>query len=182
LAKVSPAKRTQPDPELGRLLRRASRSANRIYRLRAAELELTPRQAAVILALVESPGVSLGSLAETLGADQPTASALVDRLLAAGLVRRETDPDDRRRARLQPTESALQLAKGLAAARRESEALIRRALGPEDSEALARILTHLVATLGEKAAAEPNSPPSPSPSTERGTEGVRSFRGREGRP
>jgi DNA-binding MarR family transcriptional regulator len=133
--------------ELGRLLRRAARAANRVYRSRLAELDLTHRQAAALLELVESPGMSLGSLAETLGADQPTASALVDRLLGADLVRRETDPADRRRARLQPTEAALGLAKKVASARRESEELIRRALGPEDSEEMARILTRLTDAL-----------------------------------
>jgi MarR family transcriptional regulator for hemolysin len=115
-----------------------------------AELQLGPRQAAAILALVEAPGLSLGSLAETLGADQPTTSALVDRLLAADLVQRETDPTDRRRARLQPTESAMQLAQGIAAARRETEELIRQALGPEDAEELERILNRLIESLEEK--------------------------------
>ena len=71
----------------------------------------------------------------------------MDRLLAAELVRRETDPLDRRRARLQPTTAALPLARKVAAARRESEALIRVALGPEDSKALIKILTRLTAEL-----------------------------------
>jgi DNA-binding MarR family transcriptional regulator len=136
--------------EIGRLLRRAARAANRVYRSRLAELDLTHRQAAALLELVQTPGISLGSLAETLGADQPTASALVDRLLAAGLVRRETDPDDRRRARLQPTETAMGLAQKVAAARYESEDLIRRAMGPEDSGELVRLLTRLIAALRDE--------------------------------
>jgi DNA-binding MarR family transcriptional regulator len=130
--------------ELGRLLRRAARSATRVYRRRVVEMELTPRQAAAILALVESPGLTLSGLAEILGADQATASGLVDRLLAAGLVRRETDPTDRRRAMLYPAAAALQLAEGLAAARRLSEERIRAVLGPRRSAALARLLVLLV--------------------------------------
>ena len=137
--------------EIGRLLRRAARSANRVYRSRLAELDLTHRQAAALLELVEAPGMSLGALAETLGADQPTASALVDRLLAAGLVQRETDPTDRRRARLHPAGAAWAIAEKVAAARRESEDLIRRALGPEDSDELARILSRLTAALPDGA-------------------------------
>lgn len=135
--------------EIGRLLRRAARSANRVYRSRIAELDLTHRQAAALLALVEKPGMSLGALAETMGADQPTASALVDRLLAADLVRRETDPEDRRRARLQPTDAAMAIAKKVADARRESEQLIRHALGPEDSDSLVRVLIRLIGELAE---------------------------------
>ena len=134
-------------PELGRLLRRAARHANRAYRTQIGDLQLGPRQAAAILALVEAPGMSLGSLAETLGADQPTTSALVDRLLNAELVRRETDPSDRRRARLEPTDDAIRLAERIANARQESESQLWTALGPEDGEELARILNHLTERL-----------------------------------
>ena len=153
LLRIITAKQAETSPtEIGRLLRRAARSANRIYRSRVAELELTYRQAGAILALVETPGMSLGSLAEALGADQPTASALVDRLLAADFVRRETDPSDRRRARLEPTEGAMRLAEGLAAARRESEELIQRALSPEETEDLVRILSRLILHLKDSEA------------------------------
>ena len=133
--------------ELGRLLRRASRTAARLYRSRLAALDLTQRQAAAVLALVETPGATLSALAETLGADQPTASALVDRLLGAGLVRRETDAKDRRKARLHPTEEALRLADALTEARRETESCIREALGPADSAELERLLQGLVESL-----------------------------------
>ena len=144
--------------EIGRLLRRAARAANRVYRSRLAELDLSHRQAAALLALVETPGISLGALAETLGADQPTASALIDRLIGAALVRRDTDPADRRRARLQPTDQAVGLAKKIATARRDSERCIRDALGPDDSEALAGILMRLTAELNEQPATEARRP------------------------
>jgi DNA-binding MarR family transcriptional regulator len=108
-----------------------------------SELDLTARQAAAILALVEEPGATLSRLAEHLGADQATASALVDRLLAAELVRRETDPADRRRAMLHPTEKALKLAKAIAEARRTVEESIRDVLGAGDSAQLAGLLARL---------------------------------------
>ena len=133
--------------ELSRLLWRASRSATRVNRSRVKELDLTPRQAAAILALVEHPGATLTSLAAALHADQATASALVDRLLAADLVRRETDPVDRRRAMLQPTEKALRLAHGLAEARSASEQRIRAVLGSAGSDRLADLLSRLIAGL-----------------------------------
>ena len=144
--------KSQPTPdslELGRLLRRAARAATKVYRRGVREMGLTTRQAAAILALVEAPGKSLSDLAETLGADQATASALVDRLLAASLVKRETDPDDRRRASLLPTEQALELATSLARSRFASEQQIRAVLG-EDSETLAHILSRLIDGLEDK--------------------------------
>lgn len=134
---------SQPDAELSRLLRRAARSAAQVYRSRVSELDLTARQAAAILALVEEPGATLSRLAETLGADQATASALVDRLLAADLVTRETDPSDRRRAMLHPTAKALSLAKAIAEARQVVEESIRNVLGAGDSAQLADLLTRL---------------------------------------
>jgi DNA-binding MarR family transcriptional regulator len=49
----------------------------------------------------------MGEVAETLGCLRSSVTALVDRLEAAGLVRREVDPDDRRAKRLALTEKGL---------------------------------------------------------------------------
>lgn len=135
--------------EFSRLLWRATRAVTRVYRRRAAEMELTERQASAILTIVNTPAITLGQLAERMGADQPTASALIDRLLAADLVRRETQTDDRRRVSLQPTDKALRLAEGLEAARHDSEQMIWATLGTEDGEELIRILTRLIQSLSE---------------------------------
>jgi DNA-binding MarR family transcriptional regulator len=113
-------------------------------------MELTERQATAILTVVNTPAITVRDLADRLGADQPTASALIDRLLAADLIRRETDAGDRRRASLHPTEKALRLAEGLEAARHDSEELIWKTLGEEDAEVLIRILTRLIDSLSEK--------------------------------
>lgn len=47
-----------------------------------------------------TPGVSLGEVAEHLGLEAPTASKLIESLVQRGLLRREDDPQDRRRMRL----------------------------------------------------------------------------------
>jgi DNA-binding MarR family transcriptional regulator len=107
-------------------------------------LELTARQAAAILALVENPGMALNNLADAVGADQATASALVERLLTANLVSRQTDSEDRRRVVLQPTDKALRLGQALASARMASEERIRAVLGDADSNQLADLLTRVV--------------------------------------
>ncbi len=136
---------------LSSLLWRTARAASRAYRARLAEMDLTARQAAALLALAETPGVGLGALAETLGSDQATASAVIDRLLAADLVRRETDPQDRRRARLYPTDRAMQKVERLEAARRANESLIEEALGPQDGARLRKLLTRLSSELEQAA-------------------------------
>lgn len=47
-----------------------------------------------------NPGTSLGEVADHLGLEAPTASKLVEGLVQRGLLRREDDPQDRRRVRL----------------------------------------------------------------------------------
>jgi DNA-binding MarR family transcriptional regulator len=47
-----------------------------------------------------NPGCSLNEAAEHIGLEPPSASKLVDHLVRRGLVRRETDPADRRRVQL----------------------------------------------------------------------------------
>ena len=117
---------------LSALLWRAARASTRFYQAQLTDFDLTPRQATAILSLVETPGVTLGTLAEALRADQATASAVVDRLLAAELVKRETDPADRRRARLYATEKALMIAEQVAEARRRTDDMIEDVLGLGD--------------------------------------------------
>lgn len=131
------------DERLAALLWRAARASTRYYQAQLTELDLTTRQAAAILALVEVPGVTLGSLAEALRADQATASSVVDRLLAAELVSRETDPADRRRARLYPTGKALRIAERLEGARRRTEAMLEEILGAPTAKKLRKVLGRL---------------------------------------
>ncbi len=131
------------DERLAALLWRAARASTRYYQAQLTELDLTTRQAAAILALVEAPGVTLGSLAEALRADQATASSVVDRLLAAELVSRETDPADRRRARLYPTGKALRIAERLEGARRRTEAMLEEILGAPTAKKLRKVLGRL---------------------------------------
>lgn len=50
--------------------------------------------------------LSAGKLAAELGLSAPATSALLARLEAGGLLVKERDPDDGRRVRLRPTESA----------------------------------------------------------------------------
>jgi DNA-binding MarR family transcriptional regulator len=47
-----------------------------------------------------NPGSSLGEVADHLGVEAPTASKIVDELVQRGLARREENPADRRRMRL----------------------------------------------------------------------------------
>jgi DNA-binding MarR family transcriptional regulator len=62
----------------------------------AAEVALTPTQRLVLIELVSSGPLRLGALAERIGAGDPTVSRAIDGLVAAEIVERRPDPDDRR--------------------------------------------------------------------------------------
>lgn len=66
----------------------------------AAGRRISAHQAAVLARLDRRTGVTLTALAAAIGVALPTMSLLVDRLVRAGLVRRERDPADRRRVLL----------------------------------------------------------------------------------
>src|SRR5438034_1642827 len=106
--------------DLRLLLWKAGRTVSRHYRARVSQMDLTAGQATALLFLTEAPASTLGSLAQRLGTDLATTSTMVDRLMSADLVRRETDPADRRRALLYPTEKALRLTKQLERPRQET--------------------------------------------------------------
>jgi DNA-binding MarR family transcriptional regulator len=82
-----------------RLIRRRLRSEMTMPRLRGAEVEL--------LRLVEvRPGIGISDAAKELFLASNSVSTLVNQLVRDGFMIRETDPADRRAARLQLTETA----------------------------------------------------------------------------
>ena len=74
----------------------------------ARSLGLTPQQHQALLAIRAAAGqeMSIGVLAEQLFIQPHSASELADRLVALGLLARETAEDDRRRVRLRLTPAA----------------------------------------------------------------------------
>jgi DNA-binding MarR family transcriptional regulator len=131
--------------DLRLLLWKAGRTVSRHYRAKVAQLDLTAGQATALLFLGESPGSTLGGLAQGLGTDLATTSTMIDRLMSADLVRRETDRADRRRALLFPTDKALGLTSRLEEARSETAVFLRAVLGAERAGLLADLLQQLIA-------------------------------------
>ena len=89
-------------PALGsvrRTLRRVAGSAVRDDALTAAQRE-------VVLLVGRQPGRPVSDVAQDLGLAPNTVSTIVSRLVARGLVVRDTDPADRRVGRLSLTPSA----------------------------------------------------------------------------
>ncbi|MER5837358.1 MarR family winged helix-turn-helix transcriptional regulator [Streptomyces sp. NPDC002130] len=82
-----------------RLIRRRLRRQMPDPRLRGAEVEL-------LRLVVARPGVGISDAAKDLGLAANSVSTLVNQLVGAGWLVRETDPADRRAARLLPTPAA----------------------------------------------------------------------------
>jgi DNA-binding MarR family transcriptional regulator len=135
--------------DLRHLLVRAARTASRHYRARVSQLDLTAGQATALLFLADLPGAALGTLAAGLDTDLATTSTMIDRLMSAELVRRETDPADRRRALLYATDKAMALISQLEDARRETAVYLRDALGPERTQQLTTLLDDLIGQLNK---------------------------------
>jgi DNA-binding MarR family transcriptional regulator len=110
---------------------------------KAAEVGLTPQQHQALLAIKAAGGgeevgtATVGYVAERLMLKPHSASGLVDRLEALGLLERRVSPEDRRQARLVLTRKADALLAALSVTHKEE---IRR---------LRPLLTELLARFGE---------------------------------
>lgn len=91
-----------PGRRLPPLLRRAWYGLNQAFRRRIAHLELTPDQYTVLRNLHEAgrTGLTQSELTLRMTSDPNTIASLVERMEAAGLILRHTDPRDRRARRL----------------------------------------------------------------------------------
>ena len=140
------------------LLSRAARTATRYFQERAAEVELSVVQGQALMELDTQPGITIGALSAALSKDQASTSILVDKMMTLGLVRRETDPTDRRRARLFVTDQADPLVKHLEQARDDINRLVLDALGRERSQVLLTLLADFLETVeGSEAGSDPQN-------------------------
>lgn len=74
---------------------------------RNSSLELTVPQFRALRYVERHPGTGLSRLADHLGMSRSSASALVERLARAGQVERTTDPAERRRIRIELSDSGV---------------------------------------------------------------------------
>lgn len=119
---------------LTEVLTRVRRSLRASVRTDIAWESLPMAQVELLQTLADHSGTRVGDLAERLHLAPSTVSGLITQMLTSGLIRRETDPEDRRAAVILLThEGRRQLAAWEAAnERRVAEALARL---PEDARA-----------------------------------------------
>lgn len=98
------------DDECGRLVMEVALAVMREVREhthRSGVTDLSVAQFRTLLMVRKHPGLSLSSLAEKDGLGSPSASQLVDGLVARGLLTRRISAEDRRRVELELTEAGL---------------------------------------------------------------------------
>lgn len=127
--------------ELSWALRAVVRASSEVDRALARRLELRPLDYAAVNHAMTSPGrLGPAELSERLGISTGSSSELVDRLEAAGHLRRDRHPTDRRRVTLTPTEDAVgRILQMLRPLFDDLDALARD-FGPDEQDAIRRFL------------------------------------------
>jgi DNA-binding MarR family transcriptional regulator len=114
---------------------------------------VTESQAEMLRLVGRQPGISVREAAKELALVPNTASTLVSKLAAEGLLIRSVDADDRRVGRLRLTEAAQRIADESRAARRAALSQVLDELDPEQLDSLERgleVLAEMTRMLHER--------------------------------
>ena len=103
-------------------------------------LSLTRAQLRILILLQQEGSAAVGQIASFLGVTLPSVTATVDRLVQQGLVRREDDPNDRRRVINRLTPEGTALLERLQEGRRARLVAALAKLTPDELESLASAL------------------------------------------
>lgn len=141
----------------GNAIRRLQQIAVAIFLQEAEPHGVTPVQYAVLQALANTPGVDQRTLARSIGFDTSTIAAVVDRLEARALVRRQIDPADRRVRLLSLTDAGHALLAAVQPAMRRAQARMLAPLPPPQQE----LFMHMLQTLVTANNAESRAPSEP---------------------
>ncbi|GCB02720.1 MarR family winged helix-turn-helix transcriptional regulator [Ralstonia sp. SET104] len=106
-----------------------ARTVEREWAAAYAPFGVTPPQGFVLRVVLKRPGVLNRELAEVLGIARPTATRLVDGLIAKSLVERQPSAEDGREWNLFPTDAALALEAALQAASAKVARRLREHVG-----------------------------------------------------
>ncbi|NBS46310.1 MAG: MarR family transcriptional regulator [Betaproteobacteria bacterium] len=127
----------------GHLIRRAHQKSVAVFMEETAGVDITPVQFAILNALLDAPGADQVTLAARVSFDAATSGSVIGRLEAKGWVRRESDPDDRRRKLLWITPAGAQVARSLKRAAARAQQRMLEGLDPAERAQLVALLEKL---------------------------------------
>jgi MarR family transcriptional regulator, transcriptional regulator for hemolysin len=139
--------RRDPGYGIGFLLSDSSRMLRRIFNERVTPLGLTQAQWRALVHLSRNEGLNQVTLAEFLDVQPITVARLIDKLVAAGLVERRPDPNDRRALRLFLTAQATPVLERIWEIADETYDTVLAGLSSEECEALSEMLARMRANL-----------------------------------
>lgn len=129
----------------GHLIRRAQQIAVAEFARATADHDVTPVQFAFLNAMQQTPGVDQITLANRVVFDAATSGSVIGRLEAKGWVRREADPQDRRRKLLFVTAEGQAALQGMNEAVARAQSSMLAPLSAQDQQTFLRLLAQLVA-------------------------------------
>ncbi|MEW5913258.1 MAG: MarR family transcriptional regulator [Thermodesulfobacteriota bacterium] len=127
------------------LLAKAYQRGHAELKKRLEPFGLTPLQQLILAVLVQEEGQSAAEIGKRLVLDGATLSGTLDRMAEKGLVRKESDPSDKRMLRVHLTAKARGLIEALRQARQETNQQILGRLSLEEKLLLKRLLRDLQA-------------------------------------
>ena len=128
----------------GHLIRRAHQVAVAIFMEETGSYDVTPVQFAILSALSEDPGEDQVTLAGKVAFDAATFGSVIGRLESKGWVRRQPDPDDRRRKLLWITPAGTEAAGKMKRAVNKVQSRILASLNTGERKQLLALLDKLV--------------------------------------
>ena len=134
----------------GFLVRRLHQIYVAIYFQNCERFGTTPVQSSVMQVLLAQPGMDQIALAGEIGIDRTTASSVLSRLEARGIVKREADPEDRRTKRAYLTPAGKAMLQDMQAAIEAAHRELVKPLGPTAREQFLEQLLCLVQANNDK--------------------------------
>ena len=132
------------------LLAAASDKASAQFHARVRESGLRVPEWRVLACLVDNENMMITELAELSLMEQSRMTRIVEQMDAKGLVRRVSDPRDRRRVRVQLTDEGRQRAEVLVAEAHAHEDALLSALADTDAARIKPVLQALLARLDQR--------------------------------
>jgi DNA-binding MarR family transcriptional regulator len=154
-ARSAPARQPRPAARSGALASPLADSPAflvRLAQLRAfdefhrnfAGLGVTPAGFSVLALIAANPGVRPGTIAEELRVKHSNVAALVNGLVAAGLVERTTDEAELRASLLHATPAGMKIWREMERTQRDTDAHFVEALTPAERKQLVALLRKLL--------------------------------------
>lgn len=128
----------------GYLIRRAHQVSVALFAAGMADFDLTPVQFAMLNALMDEPGEDQITLASKVAFDAATSGAVIARLENKGLLRRDADPQDKRRKLLSLTPAGEQMVARMKIAVEQVQNRITAPLSDAEAQELTRLLGQLI--------------------------------------